>query len=167
MSPLAPATAYNKAQAERAIQGLVANGGTHMSTGLAAARREFEKKPGVRGHVLFLTDGKNYPEDIPPLMAELLRCQNLFQADCRGVGTDWEPVQLREIADQLLGTAQIISEPEALESDFRLAMEKALGKRVGNVRVRLAAPKSGKGEFDFSQADQPVHPRPHAPRHRN
>ncbi len=153
--PLSPATLHNRTQAERAIQSLEANGGTHMSEGLAAARRECAKRPGVRGHVLFLTDGKNYPEDVPALMAELLRCQNVFQADCRGVGTDWEPVQLREIADQLLGTAQIIPEPAQLEKDFREAMEKALGKRVGNVRLRLSAPKSGKAKLVFVKQTSP------------
>ena len=33
----------------------------------------------------------------------------MFQADCRGVGTDWSPAQLRQIADALLGTTQLVA----------------------------------------------------------
>ena len=120
------------------------------------ARLEFAKKPNARAHALFLTDGKNSPDDIKPLMAELLRCQNLFQADCRGVGTDWEPVQLREIADQLMGTARIIPDAGGMEADFRDTLQKALSMSVGNARIRVSTPKSGKAKLVFMKQMSPA-----------
>jgi hypothetical protein len=153
---LAPATVGNKSLAEREIQRLEAEGGTVMSNALCKAREQFSKKPGARGHVLFLTDGKNDISDKQPLLAELDRCRDLFQADCRGVGTDWEPDQLRTISEKLLGTAQIIPGPADIEADFRAAMEKAQGKAVGNVRLRLAMPKSGKTKLLFLKQMTPA-----------
>ena len=153
---LAPATPENKAAAERSIQGLEADGSTRMSAGLAMARQQFQKKPGARGHVLFLTDGKNNDDDRTMLSDELAQCENLFQADCRGVGTDWEPAQLSRIANKLLGTAQIIPEASGMERDFKEAMQRALSRSVANVRLRLATPKTGKVKLVFIKQMNPA-----------
>jgi hypothetical protein len=153
---LSPATVSNKNFAEREIQRLEADGGTVMSDALVKAREQIQKKPQARSHVLFLTDGKNNVDDNHHLIAELAGCRDQFQADCRGVGSDWEPGELRAIAETLLGTAQIIPEPSGLESDFREVMEKAQGKTVGNVRLRLAMPKSGKTKLIFLKQMTPA-----------
>jgi uncharacterized protein YegL len=155
IAPLAPATDANKEKAARAIQGLEAEGGTGMSAALAAARREIARLEGARGHVLFLTDGKNAKEDQDALRAELVRCSGVFQADCRGVGTDWEVPQLREIAEKLLGTAQIVPDASGLEKDFREAIERALGQGISNVRVRLALPRSGQVKLVLAKQMSP------------
>jgi hypothetical protein len=142
--PLARATPENKEKAARLVGALGADGGTCMSSALRAAREQMNGLANGRGHVLFLTDGKNAKEDEGGLAVELDRCQGIFQADCRGVGTDWEVPQLRAIADRLLGTAQIIPDASGIEADFKDAIERALGRGIGNVRLRLALPKSGK-----------------------
>jgi len=154
--PLSQASTHDKEAACRAIDRLSAEGGTCMSDGLAKARDEARKFPGARAHVVFLTDGKNNGEDAASLHAELARCEGVFQADCRGVGTDWEPAQLREIAERLLGTAQIIPDASGLEEDFKESMERGLGRAVSNVRVRLALPKSGKVKALFLKQMTPA-----------
>lgn len=140
---LAPATPENRRLAARRIRELEAGGSTRFSRGLGAARVEVEKRPGARAHVLFLTDGKNDRGDQDSLAQELARCEGVFQADGRGLGTDWEPDQLRQIAERLLGTAEIVPAPADLERDFRATTERALGCAVGDVRLRIATPRSG------------------------
>jgi len=144
ISPLAIATPQNKAQADATVVRLVAGGGTHMSQGLELARRQFLQAPGAIGHMLFLTDGKNAPEDAPVLNEVLHACEGLFQCDCRGVGTDWAPSQLREIAAKLLGTAQIIAEPAGMEADFQATIASAQSRSVKDVRLRLWTPKTAR-----------------------
>ena len=41
-----------------------------------------------------------------------LTCEGSFQCDCRGVGTDWGVSELRRIASALLGTVDIIADPD-------------------------------------------------------
>ncbi len=141
---LAQATAANKAAAAAQVQRLEAGGMTDMSLGLNMALEEFAKKPGAICYALFLTDGKNDVADEKPLEEALTKCEGIFQCDCRGVGTDWQPHQLRKIASRLLGTAQIIAEPAGMEADFQSAIQGALGRAVGDVRLRLWTPKSAR-----------------------
>ncbi len=142
--PLAQATPANKAAADAQVRRIEAGGGTHMSAGLMAARQEFMKQPGAIHQALFLTDGKNMDDDARSLDTALASCQGVFQCDCRGVGTDWQVAQLQRISRTLLGTAQIIAEPAAMEADFRATVEGALSRGVNNVRLRLWTPKSAK-----------------------
>jgi hypothetical protein len=152
---LSPASPQNKDAAMRAIARLEAEGTTAISHALARARGEVAKRVGARAHVVFLTDGKNSGESESELDAELALCEGKLQADCRGVGTDWEPEQLRKIADRLLGTAQIIPDASGLEKDFTESMTRALGRAVGNVRLRLALPRSGKAKLAFAKQMSP------------
>ncbi len=141
---LAQATSANKAAADAQVRRLEAGGKTDMSLGLNMALEEFAKKPDAIRYALFLTDGKNDQEDEGPLELALQKCEGVFQCDCRGVGTDWQPHQLRKIAGRLLGTAQIIAEPAGMEADFQSAIHGALGRAVGDVRLRLWTPKSAR-----------------------
>lgn len=141
---LAQATQANKAAADAQVRRLEARGKTDMSLGLNMALEEFSKKPDAIRYALFLTDGKNDQEDEKPLQAALQKCEGVFQCDCRGVGTDWQPHQLRLIAGRLLGTARIIAEPAGMGEDFRAAIQGALGRAVGDVRLRLWTPKSAR-----------------------
>jgi uncharacterized protein YegL len=141
---LAQATAANKALAQAQVQRLEAGGSTLMSAGLKSAQQEFLKMPEAIHYALFLTDGKNNDYDEAELDMTLQRCEKVFQCDCRGVGTDWQPKQLQKIALKLLGTAQIIAEPAGIEADFSAAIRNAMGRTVNNVRLRLWTPKSAK-----------------------
>ena len=139
---LAQATPANKAAADAQVRRLEAGGRTDMSLGLNMALEEFAKRPGGIGYALFLTDGKNDADDETALNQALDRCEGVFQCDCRGVGTDWQPKQLQKISQKLLGTAQIIPDPSGIEADFHAAITNALGRAVGDVRLRLWTPKS-------------------------
>ena len=96
---------------------------------------------------MLLTDGKDEGERESSLDAALTECEGHFQCDARGVGTDWEPAQLRKISARLLGTLDIIPSPDQIEADFRRVIENAMGKSVSNVSLRLWTPVGAKVEF--------------------
>ena len=142
--PLAQATAQNKMLADAQVRRVEAGGGTRMSTGLMMAHDEFLKMPDALHYGLFLTDGKNNDDDELQVNFALSKAESVFQCDCRGVGTDWQPRQLQKIAQKLLGTAMIIPDPSGVEADFSEAIRNALSRAVGDVRLRLWTPKSAK-----------------------
>ena len=141
--PVGPATPERKRTAATAVKGLKANGGTQMSAGLRAALAEFKKVPDLIHKALFLTDGKNTEGD-DALEKGIAACEGAFQCDCRGVGTDWQPKQLRAIAGKLLGTVAIIPEPAGIEADFAGLVRAAIAQSVRDVRLRLWTPKAVK-----------------------
>jgi uncharacterized protein YegL len=145
--PLTQATPESRQSAKSAVRHLAASGGTAMSTWLRTALTEFHKKPGGIHHALLLTDGKDQSEHEAALDEALVECEGRFQCDARGVGTDWEPAQLRKISAKLLGTVDIIPSAEQIEDDFRRVIESAMGKSVGNVSLRLWTPVGAKVEF--------------------
>ena len=130
--------------AHAGIQRLEASGGTVMSAALNAARSVFERRPGALCQAIMLTDGQNDIGDTEALGTVLRVCAGVFQADCRGVGTDWSPAQLREIAGHLLGTVQLIAGPAQLAQDFRETMAAAMAKSVADVRLRLWMPRNAR-----------------------
>ena len=59
----------------------------------------------------------------------------------RGVGTDWEVAQLREIASELLGTVDIIPEPDTMPEEFRALIAQAITKRVADLSLEIWTPE--------------------------
>jgi hypothetical protein len=163
--PLAMMNEAGRAAAHRAIDELSAGGGTVMSAALLEARRQFQLRPGALCQAIMLTDGQNDAGDEADLTAALKVCEGVFQADCRGVGTDWSPAQLRQIAGHLLGTTQLIASPADLAQDFRTTLAAAMAKSVADVRLRLWMPKSARlvsvkqafpSEIDLTDKLRPV-----------
>ncbi|WP_237477248.1 VWA domain-containing protein [Lichenibacterium dinghuense] len=142
--PLCEATDANRAAAHRAVQNISANGATFMSKGLSALRREFERAPDAICYAYFLTDGQNDVDDREDLGRAVEACRGRIGVDCRGVGTDWEPDDLRRISTVLLGTADAVPEPANLEADFRACLGRALSKATGRVALRLWQPASSR-----------------------
>ena len=136
--------ASGRRAAHAAIQRLEASGGTILSAALLMARGVFLQRPGALCQAIILTDGQNDIGDTAHLAGVLQDCAGVFQADCRGVGTDWSPAQLREIAGHLLGTVQLIAGPAQLAQDFRDTMAAAMAKSVADVRLRLWMPKNAR-----------------------
>lgn len=134
----------NCAEAEVTIQRLNNLGGTAMSTALAEVRKCALSMPGATVWLYFLTDGRNEGEVQSVLLQEIERCKGLFQADCRGIGTDWSPDDLRTIAHALMGTADAIPDPAALEADFSQALTHALARSTGGVRLDLWRPATSR-----------------------
>jgi hypothetical protein len=149
--PTTMATERAKAAASAAVASLVAQGGTAMSQGLAAARALFANTPGAIAECVFLTDGKNETERPQDVAAELRRCTGLFSCDCWGVGTDWQVGEVQDIARGLLGKASLIPEPAGIEAAFETAVGKAQSKSVTDVRVRVWTPV-GADVVGFKQA---------------
>jgi len=138
------ASPVNKALADRKVQTIEAAGGTAMSTGIDLTREALARMPVEIRHAIFLTDGKNEGEQEHHLAAALGRAEGQFQCDCRGIGTDWDQDQLKEIASRLLGTAAIIKLPEEIPADFRAALAEAMERSIANVRLRLWTLKAAK-----------------------
>jgi len=124
------------------VQSLEAGGGTEMSNALLAAKAEFAKYPDAIACSMFLTDGQNNPEDRKKLQLTIETCKGAFQCDCRGVGTDWDPEDLKRIANVLMGSADAITNPDGLEADFKNFLSKALSKGMSGVKLRLWSPKT-------------------------
>ena len=145
--PVARADAAAKQRAYAAIHAMRASGGTRISWWLRAALDQFHGATGGIRQALLLTDGQNDLTDGTALEAALTQCEGVFQCDCRGVGTDWQVEQLRNIARRLLGTTDIIPSPAQIDTDFRAILAKALSKTVSDVSLRLWTPQGARVKF--------------------
>jgi hypothetical protein len=144
---LAPASPQTREQAKHAVARLKATGGTAIGSWLALANELFAATPEAIRHAILLTDGQDEHETHEDLEAILADCEGSFQCDCRGVGTDWEVQELRRIATTLLGTVDIVAEPADLEDDFQAIIERAMGKAIGDVSLRLWTPQGATAAF--------------------
>lgn len=134
-------------QAKEAIDELQPGGGTAIGTWLMSAVELFKLCPATQRHAILLTDGKIEGEK-PHVLPEALRmASGMFQCDCRGIGSDWRVDQLREIANALLGSVDIVAEPEDLEADFEAMMRSAMGRGVAHATMRLWAPQGSEVLF--------------------
>jgi hypothetical protein len=144
---LAIANEYTKAAAREAVAGLSAGGGTAMGRWLWLADQLFSGSHAEIRHAILLTDGRNDSQPPKELKATLEGIAGNFVCDCRGVGTDWEVAELRQIADSLLGTVDIVAEPADLAADFAAMTEAAMGKAVADVALRLWTPQGAVVSF--------------------
>lgn len=136
-----------KRDAAKALADVKAAGGTAMSTGLAEARKIFERAPDAIKQAVFLTDGKNESDEKGAVADELKRCEGLFECDCWGVGTDWRVGEVQQIAEALLGKAALIPDPAGMDAAFGEAISKASAKSVRDVRLRLWSPQGSRPVF--------------------
>jgi uncharacterized protein YegL len=142
--PACQATPENKQRAIANLRSIDATGGTLISTWLTEALQQFKKMPNTIRQALLLTDGQNDDSDEAKLNKVLQDSEGVFECDCRGVGTDWRVSQLKLISNKLLGTTDIIPDPLMIEADFRSILEKAMGKSVSDVSMRLWTPQGAK-----------------------
>jgi len=144
---LAVASADTRAAAREATGLLRAGGGTAIGSWLTLAKRLFEDAAGTIRHAILLTDGQNQHETDDEFRAALAGCEGRFQCDCRGIGTDWEVRELRQIASTLLGSVDMIAGPEDLVADFTAMMDAAMGKQASDVALRLWTPTGAEVAF--------------------
>lgn len=144
---LEAASEHSRAAAKQAARRLSAGGGTAMGSWLRLAGALFGDAPERNCHAILLTDGDNQHETPEQLDAALTAVEGQFQCDCRGVGTDWAVSELRRIASKLLGTVDIIAQPQDMADDFRSAMQTAMGKATGNVSLRVWTPQGSAVAF--------------------
>jgi hypothetical protein len=144
---LVAATAETRDQAKEAVDELRAEGGTAIGSWLRIARRRFAEQEGAMSHAILLTDGANEHETTEELESAIASCEGVFQCDCRGVGTDWEVSELRKVASRLLGTVDIIAEPDEMAADFRTMIETAMGRGTRSVSLRVWTPEGADVAF--------------------
>jgi len=143
---LARADAATRAEAKDAVDEVRAQGGTAIGSWLHATSQLVDMAPGALAHCILLTDGKNESESDADLEAAIAGCMGKFQCDARGLGTDWVVDELRRVASALLGTVDIVPDPDQLEAEFRALTEVAMG-REAMVALRLWNPKGATLEF--------------------
>lgn len=141
ITELCPVTQFSKNIADEKVKRLYANGGTIMSEALEMVLKMIQGHGDMMIHVQFVTDGQNDSSDHRRLEGVLDFCEGKFQCDCWGIGTDWRPDELRNISNRLLGSADAVPNPENLENHFKAALERAMSKGIGDVRLRLQMPK--------------------------
>ncbi|MFF9014975.1 VWA domain-containing protein [Streptomyces sp. NPDC014870] len=137
---LAVAGPATRGQAKDALRRLSAGGGTAIGTWLRLADRLLASADVSIRHGILLTDGRNEHESPEDLRVALDASAGRFTCDARGVGTDWEVKEVTQIASALLGTADIVADPQGLATDFTVMMENAMGKEVADVALRLWTP---------------------------
>ncbi|WP_030911712.1 VWA domain-containing protein [Streptomyces sp. NRRL F-5126] len=137
---LAVADERTRSEAKRALRALSAGGGTAVSTWLRLAGRLLATATEPIRHAVLLTDGRNEHESPEDLRAALGACAGHFTCDARGVGTDWAVGEVTAVASALLGTADIVAEPENLAADFTAMMDTAMGKEIAGVSLRVWTP---------------------------
>ena len=77
----------------------------------------------------------------------LAACEGRFQCDCRGIGTDWQVGELRQIASTLLGTVDMVGGAGDLVADFAAMMDAAMAKETSDVALRLWTPRGAEVAF--------------------
>ena len=143
---MAVAGERTREEARRAILKLKVRRGTLMSEWLRLAYRIFQSCPATLRHAILLADGQNW--DSPERLDEAIAlCEGTFRCDCRGVGTDWQVSELRKISTALLGTVDIVPDPEGLTADFEEMMRGAMSKQLPDVLLRVWTPQQATVQF--------------------
>jgi hypothetical protein len=137
-----------RAAAKEAVSRFVADGGTAIGSWLRLAAELFDTVPQARQrHAILLTDGQNQSEQPADFASAIRAVTGRFQCDCRGVGSDWEVRELREVSTALLGTVGLIADPAELASDFQSMIQQAMGRGVAEATLRVWAPQGSEVLF--------------------
>ncbi|MET8429194.1 VWA domain-containing protein [Nocardia sp. NPDC004860] len=145
--PSAVASPQERANARRALDKLVPHGGTAIGTWLGLSRLIAQQHPGAMVHAILLTDGKNEHETPERLAEEIRQSIGVFTCDCRGVGVDWEPNEVRPIASALHGTIDTVATADLLAQDFAATMESSMEKAIPDLTMRVWTPVGAKIVF--------------------
>ncbi|HEY5821230.1 MAG TPA: VWA domain-containing protein [Propionibacteriaceae bacterium] len=134
--------------AHQAIAQFRADGGTAMGTWLTLAGRLFDSVPMlVKKHAILLTDGENHNETPEQLTGAITGVTGKFQCDCRGVGVDWQVAEVRRIAQALLGSVDIIPQPELMSQVFAELMQQSMGRGIADAQLRVWSPQGAQVMF--------------------
>ncbi|MEA4944161.1 MAG: VWA domain-containing protein [Propionicimonas sp.] len=140
--------ARTRAEARRAISFFRADGGTAMGTWLNLAKALFASVgPLANKHAILLTDGENHNETQAQLDAAIAACVGQFQVDARGVGVDWKVAEIRKIAQGMLGTVDIIPNPQQLGQVFADLMRTSMSRGVSSADLRVWIPQGAQVQF--------------------
>jgi hypothetical protein len=147
-------TSATRRDAIARVERVRSGGATAIGSWINAAMTLFASSPATQCHAILLTDGKVEGEPPDALPTALAAARGLFQCDCRGIGSDWVVDELREIANTLLGTVDIVAHPDDLEADFEEMMKGAMSRGVADVVLRVWAPQGSEVLFVRQVAPQ-------------
>jgi hypothetical protein len=134
--------------AKQAVSRFEADGGTAIGSWLRMAAQIFDTVPqATQRHAILLTDGQNQSEKAQQFQAAIDAVTGRFQCDCRGVGADWDVSELRRVAKALLGTVELIRDPESMAADFESLVRQAMSRGVAEATLRLWAPQGSEVLF--------------------
>jgi hypothetical protein len=137
-----------RAAAKEAVSRFVADGGTAIGSWLRLAGELFDTVPQARQrHAILLTDGQNQSEAPPDFEAAIRAVTGRFQCDCRGVGSDWEVRELRQVSTALLGSVGLVANPAALAADFEAMIKQSMSRGVAEAQLRVWAPQGAQVLF--------------------
>jgi Mg-chelatase subunit ChlD len=139
-STLTVANARTRAAAGEAIRKLGTGGGlTAIGPWLDLARELLAPHYDRVRHVTLLTDGRNTHQHRTPRTLEqvLADCHGVFTCDTRGIGADWDPEELRRIADRLQGTNDSIPDLGDLERELTDVVRGASRRKVAGAALRV------------------------------
>jgi hypothetical protein len=153
-SELVRMDAEHRRHARAVTKQLQANGGTAIGSWLRLASALFASSPAVQRHAILLTDGRNESETAATFNRAVREAKGVFQCDPRGVGENWEVEELRSIATELLGTVDIIADPEDMAVDFAEMTAMAMGRGVTEAKLRVWAPQGAEILFVRQVAPQ-------------
>ena len=139
--PRITADTAGKRQAHEAIKRMNADGRTFISSALTMVRKQFEGCAGAVCMIGLMTDGDNNPNDAASLKNEIGLGRGVYQAHCRGFGTDWKRALLQPVSDGLLGTIGLVADNSMLSEDFRSILDTAMSKSLSDLRLRIWMPK--------------------------
>jgi hypothetical protein len=139
--PMVQMTPQTRNDAKGVVKRLDAGGGTAIGSWITLATQVFGAMPDVtQRHAILLTDGNNESEVESRFNAAVANARGVFQCDCRGVGADWSVNELRHIATELLGTVDLIADPEDMAEDFAGMIRAAMGRGVAGAKLRIWTP---------------------------
>lgn len=131
-----------------ALQGFRADGGTAMGTWLTKAKEVFLTVPqATQRHAILLTDGANEHESPDQLTQAIYGATGFFQCDCRGLGDRWQVGEVRRIASALLGTVDLIPQPERMAEEFARLIRASMARGIASVQLRVWAPQGAQTLF--------------------
>ena len=137
-----------RAAAKQAISRFDADGGTAIGSWLRLAAQIFDTVPAAtQRHAILLTDGQNQSEKASVFHSAIESVAGRFQCDCRGVGADWAVSELRQVAQALLGTVDLIADPASMAADFENLVRQAMGRGVAEATLRVWAPQGAQVLF--------------------
>ena len=138
--PLPAASQSSRREAKRTVAKLQATGGTAIGAWIQLAAQVFATERGIK-HAILLTDGKNESEDEEAFQRALDVVRGQFPCDCRGVGADWEVAELRNVAEAMSGTYDIVADPSELTADFASMLRDSMSRQVADVDLTVWTPQ--------------------------
>lgn len=130
-------TLENKATVSRRIHNIVAEGGTEIFQGLAAAMKQLSHAPlkAYTNHLILLTDGHTYGDEALSLKAVRAAAERGIGLTALGIGADWNERFLDELVMPSGGQAAYLADLGQLTKELRRRV-RGLGQvYASNVRL--------------------------------